>query len=139
ELLAARVAAAGAGLVGQRDPRGLRQGAHRLRKREAILAHHEAERVAADPAAEAVEDALLRIDREGRGFLGVEGTQPLPVRSGLAEVHEPTHEIDDVDSGADVVEQRLRILHPQPTFSAATVAPVPPSDGSPSRKDSTRG
>src|SRR5262245_27746153 len=68
----------------------------------------------------------------------MERAEALPVRSGLAEVHEPAHEIDDVDGGADVVEQRLRVLH-QPTFSAATVAPVPPSDGSPSRKDSTRG
>src|SRR5262245_54733304 len=68
----------------------------------------------------------------------MERAQALPVRSGLAKVHEPAHEIDDVDGGADVVEQRLGVLH-QPTFSAATVAPVPPSDGSPSRKDSTRG
>jgi hypothetical protein len=37
----------------------------------------------------------------------VEGTEALPVRSGLAEVHEAADEIDDVDGGADIVEDRL--------------------------------
>src|SRR5437867_12280881 len=111
ELLAARVAAPGPVLVGQRDPGGLRQGADRFGEREAILAHDEAEGVAPDATAEAVENALSRIDRERRCFLGMERAEPLPVGSGLAKVHEPADEVDDVDGGSDVVEQGLRILH----------------------------
>ena len=42
-------------------------------------------------------------------------------------------------AGPDVVEQRRGVRRHQPTFSAATVAPAPPSDGSPSRNDSTSG
>src|SRR5437899_2214835 len=56
ELLSARVAALRAALVGQRDPDALCQGPDGLGERETILAHHEAEGVAADPAAEAVEE-----------------------------------------------------------------------------------
>src|SRR5207249_5691170 len=64
-----------------------------------------------DATAEAVENALSRIDRERRCFLGMERAEPLPVGSGLAKVHEPADEVDDVDGGSDVVEQGLRILH----------------------------
>jgi len=137
ELLPARIATLAA-FLGQRDPRRLGECPDGLGEGEAVLAHEEAECVAAYPAAEAVEDPLARIDRERRRLLRVERAEALPAGTGLAEVHEPADEVDDVDGRANVVEQRLRVLH-HPTFSAATVAPVPPSDGSPSRNDSTRG
>jgi hypothetical protein len=54
-----------------------------------------------------MEYSLLGIDREGRCLLGMEGAEALPVGSGLAEIHQAADEIDDVDGGADVVEQRL--------------------------------
>src|SRR5205807_1018526 len=110
-----------------------------LGEREPVLAHQEAERVAADAAAEAVEDALRRIHREGRRLLGVKGAEALPVRAGLAQDDELAHEVDQVDAGADLVEHRAREACHQPTLRAATVAPAPPSCAFPSRKDSTSG
>src|SRR4030095_15994336 len=65
ELVTARIAGL-ATLLGQRDPRRLRERADGLRERQAILAHEEIERVAADPAAKAMEDALAGVDRERR-------------------------------------------------------------------------
>src|SRR5262249_31047657 len=62
------------------------------------------------------------------------------VRARLTEVHEPSDEVHDVYTRPDVVEDGRRVGgHRQLTFNAATVAPAPPSDGSPSRNDSTRG
>ena len=42
-------------------------------------------------------------------------------------------ELDDVDTAPDLGEEDGRVGRHQPTFSAATVAPAPPSLGSPSR------
>src|SRR2546425_606912 len=139
EVLAA-VVARGAALLGERHARLLGEGAHRLGERELVLTHQEAKRVAADAAAEAVEDPLLLIDHEGGGLLRVERAEALPVLAGLLQIHKPIHDVDDVDRRADLVEHRLRIrCHAQLTFNAATVAPVPPSPDSPSRKESTSG
>src|SRR5262249_11926744 len=63
ELLSARIGARPT-LVGQRDPDALCQRADRLGERETILAHDETEGVAADSAAEAMEDVLLGVDGE---------------------------------------------------------------------------
>src|SRR5262249_54463518 len=68
-------------LVGQRDPGRLRERANSLGEREAILAHEESERVAADATAEAVEDALPRVDCEGRRLLGMKRAEALPAGS----------------------------------------------------------
>src|SRR5262249_1257209 len=92
-------------LVRERDVGLLRQRAHGLGKRGLVLTNEKAERVTADPATEAVEDSLLRIDHERRRLLAVEGTQALPVHAGLLEVHEPADEVHDVDPRADLVEQ----------------------------------
>src|SRR3989441_127216 len=106
-----------------------------------LLAPHEVEQpVPAHAAAEAVEDALLGIDHERGRLLAVERAEALPVRARLAEVHEPSDEVHDVHTRPDVVEDGRRVGgHRQLTFSAATVAPAPPSDGSPSRNESTSG
>ncbi len=45
------------------------------------------------------------IDGEGRRLLGVEGAEALPVLAGPLEVHELADELDDVDAGADLVEE----------------------------------
>ena len=67
------------------------------------------------------------------------GTEALPVLPGLPQIHEAADELDDVDPGPDLVEQSGRVGRHQHTLSAATVAPAPPSAGSPSRNDSTSG
>src|SRR4029453_8806520 len=106
ELVPPRIAALAA-LVRQRDAGRLRERAAGLGEREAILAHQAAERVAAHPAAEAVEDALARVDREGRRLLGMKRAEAFPAGTGLPQVHEAADEVDDIGGAADVVEQRL--------------------------------
>src|SRR5205823_6554631 len=72
-------------------------------------------------------------------LLGVERTQALVVLPGLAEVDEAADQVDHVHAGPDLVEDGRRVGCHQDTFRAATVAPLPPSAGSPSRNDSTSG
>ena len=139
QLFAARIGRPGSTVLGQRHVGLLGQCAHRLGEREAVLAHEEAEGVAAHAAAEAVEDALLGIDHEGGRLLAVEGTEALPVLSGLLQIHEAADDFDDVHPGPDLVEQSRRVGRHQETLISATVAPAPPSAGPPSRKDSTSG
>src|SRR5438128_168213 len=140
ELLAAAVAPVTTAVLGECHARLLGERAHRLGKRELVLAHQEAERVAAHATPEAVEDPFPGIDHEGRSLLHVEGTEAFPVLTGLLQIHKPADEVDDVDRRSDLVERRLGVgRHAQLTFSAATVAPAPPSAGSPSRKESTSG
>src|SRR5262249_44691172 len=140
QLLTAGIAGLRAALLGQRDAGRLGQRPHRFGERQPILPHKKAEDVAAHAAAEAMEDALLGVDHERGRLLAVEGTEALPVRARLAKVHEPSDEVHDVYTRPDVVEDGRRVGgHRQLTFNAATVAPAPPSDGSPSRNDSTRG
>src|SRR5712691_3807936 len=140
ELLAAAVAPVTAAVLGECHARLLGERAHGLGKRELVLAHQEAERVAAHATPEAVEDPLPGIDHEGRSLLHVEGTEAFPVLTGLLQIHKPADQVDDVDRRADLVERRLGVgRHAQLTFSAATVAPAPPSAGSPLRKESTSG
>src|SRR5262249_9433719 len=140
ELFAPRIAGLPAALFWQGDAGRLGERADRFGERQPILAHEKAEDVAADSTSEAVENALLGIHHERGRLLAVERTEPLPVRTGLAEVHEASDEVHDVYTRPDVVEDGRRVGgHRQLTFSAATVAPAPPSDGSPSRNDSTSG
>src|SRR5262249_51898813 len=97
------------------------------------------ERVAAHSTPETMEDALLGIHREGWSLLGVERAQALVIDPRLPEIHEAADEIDDVHASPDLVEECRRVASHYPIFSAATVAPVPPSRASPSREESTRG
>src|SRR4029450_2452616 len=106
---------------------------------QAVLTHEEAEHVAADAAPEAMEDALARVDHERGRLLAVERTEPLVVLAGLAESDEAPDELDDIHARPDLVQQGGWVGRHQDTFSAATVAPLPPSAGSPSRYESTRG
>src|SRR5207247_11049117 len=90
--------------------------------------------------AELVEQPVTQIDQLRGGLLHAEGAEALPFLAGLANIHEPADEVYDIDRRADLVEHRLRIRrHAQLTLNAATVAPGPPSAGSPSRKESTSG
>src|SRR6266404_5730737 len=130
--------------VGQGHPGALGERAHRLREGDAVLAHQEAEGVAARAAAEAVVDVALRVDRERRGLLGVEGAEPLPVLARALELHHLADDLEDVDAGADLVEVLLgesarHGVRPQPWARVATVAPPPPSEAAPGRCSTIRG
>jgi hypothetical protein len=68
--------------------------------------------IAARPAAEAVEEALLRVDAEGGGLLLVDGAEPLVAAAGLAEarvlggdrhdVRGVAHRLDELGGEMDV-------------------------------------
>src|SRR5262245_47652586 len=140
QFFAAGVPGMRSSLFGERQPGRLGQRTDRLGEGKPVLTHEEPEDVAADATAEAVEDAPLGIDHERGRLLAVERAQALPVRARLTEVHEPSDEVHDVYTRPDVVDDGRRGGGHRPlTFNAATVAPAHPSDGSPSRNDSTRG
>src|SRR5439155_13860615 len=117
----------------------LGQRADGLGEAEPVVAHEEPEGIAAGVTAEAMEDAALGIDGEGRGLLGMEGAEPLPVLAGALEVHELADQLHDVQARADFVEElgavschtmlaRARLRLPQHGYacpSMATVAPAP--------------
>src|SRR5262249_56281394 len=98
-------------LRGQLDADALSERPDCLGKAEPIVTHDEAERVAAGAAAEAVEDAALRIDREGRGLLGVERTESLPMLAGALQVHDLPDELHDIEPRADLVEELRTEVH----------------------------
>jgi len=65
----------------------------------------EADGVAGFAAAEALEEALVGIDVEGRGLFVVERTKPLePGAAGLAEGDDPGNHIGEVDPQLEVAD-----------------------------------
>src|SRR5262249_4781969 len=60
---------------GQRQPRLARQALHGLGEAQPLAAHHEPDDIAMGAAAEAVKEALLVADGEGRRLLVVEGAE----------------------------------------------------------------
>ena len=89
------------------DARPARQGLQRPPEVEAAGLHEEAEGVAAGPAAEAVVRAVVRVDHEGRGLLGVERAQALEVAPRPRQAHLLPNDILDGEPvlylGYDVV------------------------------------
>src|SRR5437660_286494 len=88
-----------------RPPRAITRPGDGLGEAEPVVAHEEPEGIAAGVTAEAMEDAALGIDGEGRGLLGMEGAEPLPVLAGTLEVHELADQLHDVQARADFVEE----------------------------------
>src|SRR5690606_12909912 len=66
-----------------------------------LLLHDEADDVALRLAAEAVVDVHLRVDREGRGLLGVEGAQPRPLPPGPSQRGVLADDLHDVGRRPD--------------------------------------
>jgi hypothetical protein len=52
-----------------------------LRKGKVSQLHQKGENIASFPTAKAVKDLFLFINHEGRGFFGMEGTEPFVVLS----------------------------------------------------------
>ena len=84
------------------DPVAVGQQLHRLGESEPLLLLDEFDRVAADPAAEAVVELLLRVDRERWGPLLVE----------RAEADHPRSLALEVGMGGDDLDDVGRLLHP---------------------------
>ena len=71
------------------------------------MPHQECERVPAGGATEAMEDAELRIDVEGRRLLVMERTQALEGAAGLLQCDVAADEIDEIDAVADRFDRLL--------------------------------
>ena len=77
------------------------QLAERLRERQAVALHHEAEDVATEPAPEAL-PALAHGGNDERGsLLAVEGAQPLERRPRLLQRHRLADDVDDRELALD--------------------------------------
>ena len=88
----------------QLDPVAVGEQLDRLGEAEPLLLLDELDRVAADPAAEAVVELLLRVDREGRRALLVERAEADPAGALAAQVGVGGDDLDDVDRLLDPLE-----------------------------------
>ena len=90
------------------DAEPLCQHAHRVSEPDLLLQFDELEHVAADAAAEAVEEPLLPVHMEGRRLLTVKRAEPLVRRTGLPERHVVLYHLHDVGLQPHIVDERLR-------------------------------
>jgi hypothetical protein len=77
----------------------------RLDEADAGVLHQEADGAAVRAAAEAVVELLGRADREGGGFLGMEGTAGAVIGARLLQRHVAFDHIDDVDAGKQFLDE----------------------------------
>ena len=97
---------------GQREPRIARQPLHRFREREALVPHDEADDIAVGAAAEAVEEALVLIHREGGRLLLVEGAEPEQFAPAAQEPHAFADHAFQRNACANLVQKLRRKRHP---------------------------
>jgi len=83
--------------LGQRQAELLREQPDRFLEAELLVQFEELEDVAADAAAEAVEEALVRVHVERRRLFGVERTEALVGGAGLLQGHVLLHHLHDLD------------------------------------------
>ena len=76
----------------------------RLAEAASLELHDELDRVARDPAAEAVEHLLVGHDVEARRLLAVERAQPFPVVPALLERDAPLHDLHDIRAIAELLK-----------------------------------
>ena len=104
-LLAAGLLACGSSLLAlELDPVAVGQQLDRLGEPEPLLLLDELDHVAADPAAEAVVELLLRVDRERRRALLVERAEPDLARAPAPQVGVGGDDLDDVGGLLDPLE-----------------------------------
>ena len=83
----------------------------RFREAQALGLHDEAENVAVLAGGEAVIEALLVVDREGRRLLLVEGRQPLPFAAGALQRHAARDDRRHRQPRANFIEERIGEFH----------------------------
>ena len=88
-------------------PRPLGQGPDGIGVAQTLDLHFEIDDAAALVAAEAVENALVRSDRKGGGFLSVEGTQAKEIAARPLQIHILAHNLFNRIPGRQLV-QKLR-------------------------------
>ena len=106
----------------QLDPVAVGEQLDRLGEAEPLLLLDELDRVAADPAAEAVVELFLRVDREGGRGLLVEGAEPDPARALAAQVGVGGDDLDDVDCLLDPLQALLGYQRHQNLAASGTVS-----------------
>ena len=92
----------------QLDPVAVGEQLDRLGEAEPLLLLDELDRVAADPAAEAVVELFPGVDRERGRALLVEGTEADPARALAAQVGVGRDHLDDVDRLLDPLQALAR-------------------------------
>jgi len=92
----------------KRDADLLREHPHGVLKADLLVQLEELEHVAAGAAAEAVEEAFVRMDDEGRRLLAVKRTVALVRRAGTLERYVLLDDGEDVRLHAQVVDELLR-------------------------------
>ncbi len=97
--------------LGHGQARLARELLHRFRKGKALGLHDEGELVAMLAAGEAMIEALLVVDGEGRRLLLVEGRQPLPFAACPLQGHAAGDHLAHGQPGADLIEERIGELH----------------------------
>jgi hypothetical protein len=100
-----------------RDAEASGERSHRFAEVDLVLQLDELEHVAADAAAEAVEEALVLVDGERRRFLAVKGTEALVLRARLAQRHGVRDDGDNISRGPDFVDEGLRKFQGRPNHS----------------------
>src|SRR5262249_2749100 len=99
---------------------------------------HEVDDVASRTATEAVVEALVAVDREGRRALVVERAEALPGPAGLLQAGVLADDLDDVGRRTQLREDvvvDVEVAH----RSSTIVAPLPPSRASAWRIEATAG
>ena len=81
-----------------RDAHLLRHAAQCFGEAKAVDHHHKLENVAANAAAEAMENLLGRVDGKRRGLLLVERAKAHVIRAGFAQLDVIAHNLDDISS-----------------------------------------
>src|SRR5574340_989831 len=108
EILRAFLTGIAADRFGNIHPHLAPQVTDNLRKPGPRQFHEKRIHIAADPAAEAVEDLSRGTDREGRGLFLVERTQAFQVLPGSGQRHVLTHDLRDVHPVSDLVDHIVR-------------------------------
>jgi hypothetical protein len=106
----------------QLDPVAVGQQLHRLGEAQPLLLLDELDRVAADAAAEAVVELLLRVDRERRRALLVERAEADPAGALAAQVGVGGDDLDDVRGLLDPLQALLGDQRHQNLAASGTVS-----------------
>ena len=133
-LLAPRLRPRVLSLALQLDPVAVGEQLDRLGEAEPLLLLDELDRVAADPAAEAVVELLLGVDRERRRALLVERAEADPAGALAAQVGVGGDHLDDVGRLLDPLQALGRRSAPWAHRSAARWLRTSPPRGSSARR-----
>ena len=104
------------------QPDLLSQVAHRVHESHAVVFGQESDGVAVNPTAEAVVGLARRADDKAGRLFAVEGAQTLVVDAGLFQFDMAPHDLDDVDTGQQILDKSLR-QHPGSLSKREMLAP----------------